>query len=84
MKKYVAILFQVLLLLMVAAPAAFADLADYPPERYPAQNDDDACAAYPLDATNQMNIFTALIVVLAVVGTSGLAYRALRKTKEEG
>ena len=82
--KYVTMMFQVLFFLMVAAPCAFADLAGLPEERYPAPNDDDACAAYPLEASSQMNVFTALIVLLAVAGTSGLAYRALRKTKEEG
>lgn len=72
-----------LLFLIVAASCAFTDLAGLPEERYPAPNDDDPCAAYPLEASSQMNVFTALIVPLAVAGTSGLAYRALRKTKSD-
>ena len=82
--KYVSMMFQVLLFLMVAALCAFADLASFPEDRFPEPNDDEACAAYPLDASSQMNVFTALIVLLAVAGTSSLAYRALKKTKEEG
>ena len=84
MKKCVAVIFQVLLFLTMVAPVAFADMDSFPPERFPEPNDEDACAAYPLDDSTQLNVFTALMVILAVAGTSGLAYRALKKTKEEG
>ena len=78
MKKYVAIIFQVLLFLMVAAPCAFADLI---PEPEPSQksDDDSSCAAYPLSQSSQLNVFTALIVLLAVAGASGFAIRNINK-----